>query len=274
MTETIPFERYKESADYIREKIGDMAAKTAIILGTSLGALADEIEDPTVIDYKDIPGFLVSTAPSHAGKLICGTLSGKYVICMSGRFHYYEGYDFSELSIPIRVFKLLGIEQVILTNAAGAINFNYKPGDICVIKDHINLVGVSPCRGQNLDEFGDRFYSVGNMYDKDLRELAKSCAIKLGFSLQEGTYFYTVGPQFETPAEIRAIRLLGGDMCGMSTVTEALTAAHCGMKVLCLSLATNLSADRVEEVDEGMDEVSAAASGRFKSLLKEIIKEL
>ncbi len=274
MTEGIPYERYEKSASYIRGKIGDRDPKTAVILGTSLGPLADEIEERVVIDYKDIPGFLVSTVESHAGKLICGMLSGKCVLCMSGRFHYYEGYDFNELTIPIRVFRLLGIEQVILTNAAGAVNLNYRPGDICVIKDHINLVGASPCRGQNLDEFGPRFYSVGNMYDKDLRELAKACAIKLGFSLQEGNYFYSVGPHFETPAEIRAMRLLGADMCGMSTVTEALTAAQCGMKVLCLSLATNLSADRVADPDEGMEEVSQMASGRFKALIREIIKEI
>ncbi|MCD8223009.1 MAG: purine-nucleoside phosphorylase [Clostridiales bacterium] len=274
MMQTIPLERYEKSASYIREKIGGAVPETAVILGTCLGPLAEEIEEPVVIDYTDIPGFLVSTVASHAGKLIYGMLSGKRILCMSGRFHYYEGYDFNELSIPIRVFHLLGVKQVILTNAAGAINYNYKPGDICVIKDHINLCGASPCRGQNLEEFGERFYSVNGMYDQKLRELAKSCAVKLGFSLQEGNYFFAPGPHYETPAEIRAMRLLGGDMVGMSTVTEALTAAHCGMKVLCLSLATNLSADRTADPDEGIDKVSQMVSGRFGALLREIVRQL
>lgn len=274
MIQVPSFERYQGAADYIKSKIGSEMPKTAMILGSCLGPLADEIENAVVIDYKDIPGYLVSTVESHAGKLIYGDLAGKKVICMSGRFHYYEGYEFEELTIPIRVFKLLGVEQVLLTNAAGAINFNYKPGDICVIKDHINLSGASPCRGQNLEEFGSRFFSINNMYDKELRKLAKECAIKLGFSLQEGNYFYAVGPHFESPAEIRAMRLLGADMVGMSTVTEALTAAHCGMKVLCLSLATNLSADQVKDASDGIDEVSQMVSGRFRALLKEIVKEI
>ena len=269
------FEYYKKSADYILSKI-NFKPEVGLILGSALGTLADEIEDKVIIDYKDIPNFLISTVESHAGKLIIGKLNGKNIICMSGRFHYYEGYDFEQLAIPIRVFKLLGVKSVILTNAAGAINKEYKPGDIMIINDHIKLMGASPLRGTNISEFGSRFFDVSDMYTKELRELVKMCAEKLNIELKEGVYYFATGPQFETPAEIRAMRVLGGDTVGMSTVTEAITAAHCGMKVLGLSLVTNMAAGVLNQpiTSEEVDEAGKGASCKLKKLLKEILTEI
>lgn len=275
--QTYTYEFYQQSADYILSKI-PQKPEVAMILGSSLGSLADEIEDQVVIDYKDIPNFLVSTVESHASKLIFGRLAGKYVVCMSGRFHYYEGYDFEQLSAPIRVFKLIGVQKTILTNAAGAVNKAYKVGDIMVITDHIKLMGASPMRGPNIKEFGDRFFDVTQMYTPALRSLALTCAKRLEqeYRTHEGVYFFWMGPQFETPAEIRAVRTLGGDAVGMSTVTEALTAAHCGMELLGLSLMTNMAAGVLPQKLSG-EEVSIAAheaAGRFKELLRLIVKEM
>jgi purine-nucleoside phosphorylase len=253
-------EYFKKSSDYIFSKTG-YQIDVALILGSALGSLAEEIKNPIEIDYKDIPNFLHSTVKSHAGKLIIGDLGGKKVVCMSGRFHYYEGYDFEQLVIPIRVFKLLGVETVILTNAAGAVNTSY---------------GASPLRGKNIEEFGPRFFDVSDMYTKELRELAKECADNISLKINEGVYYFCSGPQFETPAEINAIRILGGDAAGMSTVTEALTAAHCKMKVLGLSLMTNMAAGVLDEplTTAEVAETGEKAAKRFKELLREIIKEL
>ncbi|HHV45884.1 MAG TPA: purine-nucleoside phosphorylase [Tissierellia bacterium] len=275
MDRKFDYEYFRKSADYILDKI-DFKPEIAIILGSSLGPLAEEIKNPVVIDYKDIPNFLISTVKSHAGKLILGELNGKKIACMSGRFHFYEGYDFEELVIPVRVLHLLGVKTIILTNAAGAVNTSYKPGDIMIIKDHIKLMGASPLRGPNIEEFGERFFDVSDMYTKSLRELAKRCADRIGINLQEGVYFFCPGPQFETPAEIRAIRILGGDAVGMSTVTEALTAAHCGMKVLGLSLITNMAAGILNKpvTSEEVDETGAKASEKFRRLIGEIVKEI
>lgn len=275
MKERADYECYRKSADYIRERIGTPPS-AGVVLGTCLGEIEHEITDKTEIFYKDIPDFPVSTAPGHAGKLVCGKLGNRRVLCMAGRFHHYEGYSFEQLRMPVYVFKLLGIRTLILTNAAGAVNLNFETGDICVIKDHINLCAVSPQRGENIPEFGERFFSMNDVYTPSLRKLARETAVELGFSLQEGTYFFAPGPQFETPAEIRAMRLLGADMVGMSTVPEAITAAHCRMDVLCLSLATNLSADRVldHDVTEDVNQVEDVVSGRFRSLLTAIVNRL
>lgn len=269
------YEDYKKSADYILDKI-NFKPEIGLILGSALGSLADEIEDRVIIDYKDIPNFLISTVESHAGKLILGKLNGKNIVCMSGRFHYYEGYDFEQLAIPIRVFKLLGISTVILTNAAGAINSDYRPGDVMIIKDHIKLMGASPLRGTNIPEFGSRFFDVSDMYSKNLRDITKKCALDLNINLKEGVYYFATGPQFETPAEIRAMRILGGDTVGMSTVTEATTAAHCGIKVLGLSLVTNMAAGVLDQpiTTEEVDESGKAASSKLKNLLREILREI
>jgi inosine guanosine and xanthosine phosphorylase family len=270
-------EYYRKSADYILERIGGKP-ETALVLGSSLGSLAEDIQNPVEVDYRDIPNFLVSTVESHAGKFVFGTLEGKYVACMSGRFHYYEGYAFEELAAPMRVLKLLGVKRTILTNAAGAVNESYRVGDIMIIRDHIKFASGSPMRGSNIPEFGPRFFDVTGMYSPALRAIAQDQANKLGLKdrVHEGVYFYFGGPQFETPAEIRAAKILGGDVVGMSTVTEALTATHCGMDILGLSLITNMAAG-ISPVKLSGDEVSIAAqeaSGRLKALTGAILRAL
>lgn len=269
------YDYFKKSGDYIRDKI-DGDVEIAIILGSALGSLADAIEDKIVIDYKDIPNFLLSTVENHAGKLIVGTLNGKRVVCMSGRFHYYEGYEFEELVIPIRVFKLLGVKTVILTNAAGGINENYKAGDIMIIEDHLKFSGASPLRGGNIEEFGPRFVDVSDMYTKELRNKAKKVAKKINLDIKEGIYIYTQGPQFETPAEIRVYRSFGADAVGMSTVTEAITAAHSNMKVLGLSLISNMAAGVLDQPITYEEVVQAGENSAkiFKKLIMELVKEI
>ena len=205
-----------------------------------------------------------------------GELAGKKLVCLAGRFHSYEGYDFEQLTQPVRLLKLLGVRALIVTNAAGGVNLAYHRGDFMLIADHIKLNGSSPMRGRNVDEFGPRFFDVTRMYTPELRELAKSCAAKLGFSVHEGVYFFMPGPQFETPAEIRAIRLLGGDAVGMSTVTEALTAAHCGLPLLGISVITNMAAGITGEAVSGeeVNETGAAVAERFSRYLEKILEEM
>ena len=266
------YEYFQKSADYVKS-IVPYTPEVALVLGSCLGPFADTIEDPIVIDYKDIPNFLISTVDSHAGKLIFGTVAGKKVVCMSGRFHSYEGYDFEQLVIPVRLFKLLGVKDTILTNAAGAVNESYRPGDIMIVKDHIKLAGHSPLRGPNVDEFGPRFFDVTNMYTPALRKLAKDCAEGIDLKVHEGVYYFFTGPQFETPAEIRAVRILGADAVGMSTVTEALTAAHCGMPLMCLSVMTNMAAGVLDRplTNGEVDETAKTIATRFSAYVTKII---
>ena len=266
---------FQKSADYILSKI-DEKPEIALILGSALGGLSEQIENPVVIDYKDIPNFLVSTVKSHAGKLIIGKLNGRTVVCMSGRFHFYEGYDFEQLVVPIRVFKLIGCKATILTNAAGAINTDFHVGDIMIIKDHIKLMGASPLRGPNVDELGPRFFDVTDMYTKELRDLAKNCAAKLNMKLQEGVYYFHMGPNFETPAEIRAMRILGADAVGMSTAPEVIVAAHCGMEVLGLTLLSNMAAGILDQPLSEQEVLDAAEAARetFSGLVRACLPKL
>ncbi|MBP9989706.1 MAG: purine-nucleoside phosphorylase [Ruminococcus sp.] len=254
------YEYFKKSADYVKSIIND-TPEIAIILGTGLGGFSKSIENHVEIKYEDIPNFLVSTNESHEGKLIFGTVAGKKIICMSGRFHFYEGYSFEQLVIPIRLFKLLGVQKTILTNAAGAVNTDYNVGDIMIVKDHIKLNGASPLCGKNIDEFGPRFFDTTDMYTASLRKLALECAENSPLTFREGVYMFFTGPQFETPAEIRASRILGADAVGMSTVTEAITAAHCSMPLLAFSVMTNMAAGVAkgklsnEEVGENAEKI-------------------
>lgn len=266
---------FKASADYILGRTA-YRPEIAIVLGSCLGDMASLVKDPCVIDYADIPNFLRTTVQSHAGKLILGELAGRQVVCLSGRFHYYEGYDFEELAAPVRVLKLMGVKTLILTNAAGGMGAHLARGDIMLIRDHIKLYGGSPMRGPNMPEFGPRFFDVSDMYTAALREKARAAAERAGVPLKEGVYFYCPGPQFETPAEINAFRMLGGDAVGMSTVTEALTAAHCGMQVLGMSLITNMAAGMAAGpvTAEEVDETAAAASARFQKLMLETVSAL
>ena len=266
---------YQKSADYVKSKI-DFVPEIALILGTALGGLADKIENPITIPYSDIPNFLISTVDSHAGKLILGKLNGKNVVCMSGRFHYYEGYNFSQLVIPVRLFKLLGVHSMILTNASGGINTGYRPGDVMIIKDHINLLGASPTRGKNIEEFGRRFFDMSNAYDKDLIKIAQKCSSNTSLRVQEGVYAYACGPQFETPAEIKFMRIIGADAVGMSTVPEVITAAHCNIRVLGLSLITNMAAGVLDTPIDGneVDEVGKRATEELQKYISNIIQEI
>ena len=273
----LDYEQYCECADYVKSRIGKQTPEVALILGSGLGDFASRIADPVVIDYRDIPHFLVSTVEFHAGKLIFGTVGGKKVICMAGRFHHYEGYSFQQLTLPIRLFKLLGVSATILTNAAGAVNESYRIGDIMIIKDHIKLTGESPLGGPNLDAFGPRFFDVTDMYTASLRKIALACAAGSGLTFREGVYMYFTGPQFETPAEIRAARILGADAVGMSTVTEALTAAHCGMKLLGLSVMTNMAAGVVPDSRLSNEEVVEAGgliADRFGNYIERVIAKI
>ena len=268
-------EYFQISADFLRTRV-DFTPEVGVVLGSCLGPFAQAVENPIVVDYAEIPHFLLSTVASHAGKLIFGTVAGRKVVCMSGRFHSYEGYSFEELVIPIRVLKLLGVRSVILTNAAGAVNRDYRPGDVMVLRDHIKLNGTSPLRGPNLEDFGPRFFDVSRMYAPELRKLALDCAKGSPLRVHEGTYMFFPGPQFETPAEIRAARFLGADAVGMSTVTEALTAAHCGLPLLALSVITNMAAGvldqplSAEEVDEAAEKISGAFSNYMKAIVAAI----
>ena len=269
-------EYFAPSVDYIKQRIGDFKPELGLSLGTGLGGLAAKIENPVEISYKDIPNFLVSTAPDHAGKFIFGDLCGKKTMCMSGRFHFYEGYEYQQLVAPVRVMKLMGVQRLILTNAAGAVNENYKPGDIMIIKDHIKLTGASPLCGPNADDFGPRFFDITNMYDKDMRAVARACAENSELGVHEGVYFFFTGPQFETPAEIRAARVLGGDAVGMSTVTEALTAAHCGMPVLGLTMLSNMAAGILDQPLSGEEviEVAERTGPLFAEYIADIVRSL
>lgn len=265
---------YNNAVKYIKEKIGDKKPETAIVLGSGLGVLKEEIEDKIVLNYKDIPDFPISTVEGHAGELIIGKLSGKEIIAMNGRFHYYEGYDIKQTVFPIRVFALLGIKNIILTNAAGGINLDYQPGDFMVINDHLSFFAESVLRGKNEDEFGVRFPDMSEVYDKEEVKKMKEIIKKHTGTAIEGVYAYMKGPSFETPAEIRALRTLGADAVGMSTVPEAVVAKHSGMKVVAVSCITNMAAGVTnnklshEEVKETADRVK----NQFKEIIKDYLK--
>ena len=265
--------RIDEATAYIREKIS-FVPEIAIILGSGLGPLAGGVENPTVMKYGDIPNFRVSTVAGHAGELIAGEISGHKVLVMNGRFHYYEGHDMDVVTLPIRVFAKLGIKKLIVTNAAGGIKDSLRPGSIMLITDHLSFMCPSPLIGPNLDEFGPRFKDMTEVYTLSLQELAKDSARKLSIPLYEGVYCFFRGPQYETPAEIRAARLWGADAAGMSTVPEAMVARHCGMDILGLSLITNKAAG-LGGAELSHEEVSATAQKAEKnmvSLVKTILE--
>lgn len=270
------FEDYKTSSDYIKQKIGDKKPKIAIILGSGLGSLGEEIEEKIVIKYEDIPNFPVSTVEGHKGELIIGKLNDIELIAMNGRFHFYEGYDLKETTFPVRVFKLLGIEKLIITNAAGGINTNYEPGDFMIITDYLSFFAESVLRGKNIEEFGTRFPDASCTFDKVLSKKLKEIVKKHTGKEHEGVYAYMKGPCYETPAEIRALRTLGADGVGMSTVPEAIVANHCGIRTVGITCITNMAAgvlDRKlshEEVKETADRVKVV----FKEIIKDFVKEI
>lgn len=251
----------QEAAAYVRSALGGRRPEIAITLGSGLGDLAERLDAPLTIPYKEIPHFPVSTVSGHKGQFVCGKLGGKEVLCMQGRFHYYEGYDLKQVTMPVRVMKLLGIDSLLVTNAAGGINTGFHAGTLMLIEDHLNLTGENPLIGENLDAFGDRFFDMTVAYDKEYRTLAKATAEELNIPLATGVYAWLTGPNFETPAEIRYLRTIGADAVGMSTVPEVLVARHSGIRVLGISCITNLAAGMTdntlshEEVKETADRV-------------------
>lgn len=265
--------KINEATNYIKTQYHGKI-DLAIILGSGLGPLADEIENPIELDYRDIPHFPISNLIGHAGKLIIGTLENKTVIAMKGRFHYYEGNDMDIVTLPIRVFKRLGIDNLILTNACGGIREDLNPGQIMLIKDHIGLFAPSPLRGPNLDEFGPRFKDMSEVYNRKLGKLAHQVADDNNISLKDGVYAFFKGPMYETPAEILAYRALGADAVGMSTVPEAIVARHCDMKTQGISLITNKAAGLSNQELNHQEVVEAAnkAEKDLVTLVKGIIK--
>ena len=270
------FAQYQESAQFLRERLGGFRPKIAMILGSGLGYLGDEVTDVIRVPYDEIPYFQSSTAPGHKGRLVFGRLDGQDVAVMQGRFHPYEGYSVEEVTFPVRVLRLLGAETLIVTNAAGCVNTEWAPGDLMVIEDHIRFALNSPLFGPNLDEFGPRFPDCTYCYTPALRELAREVAAEQGVLLRHGVYMFWTGPQYETPAEVRAARILGADAVGMSTVPEVVVAVHCGMKVLGFTLMTNMAAG-IEDHPLSEEEVlTAAVAGRerFTALVRGCLRRM
>ncbi len=273
---TYTFEQYQESANFIREKIGTFTPKVAMVLGSGLGFMGDIVENPIAIPYGQIPHFKSSTAPGHKGQLVFGTLSGQKVAVMQGRMHHYEGYSFDDVSYAVRVLRLLGCDTLIVTNAAGCVNTSWNAGDLMLITDHIKLGSDSPLRGENIPEFGVRFPDMSHIYTPRLQEVARKVAAEQGVELREGVYFYFHGPQYETPAEIRAVRALGADAAGMSTAPEAIVARHAGMEILGFTLLSNMAAGILDQplTEEEVLEAAAAAREKFSGLVLGCLKEL
>ncbi|MDP2891583.1 MAG: purine-nucleoside phosphorylase [Bacillota bacterium] len=264
---------YNIAVEAIKKRCG-IIPETAVVLGSGLGTLADAVENGISIPYEEIPGFLASTTPGHAGKLLLGRIGKKPCVLMQGRFHYYEGYRLQDTVFPIRLFKLLGVKTIVLTNAAGGINLSFEAGDLMLIRDHINFSGNNPLIGMNEEDFGPRFPDMSHAYSRRLNGLMRQAAEICGIRLKEGVFVMMSGPSFETPAEIRMLRMIGADAVGMSTVPEAIAAAQCGLETVGVSCITNLAAgvsDRTLSHEEVL-EAGLAASEKFKNLLLQFIK--
>ena len=270
------FSQYEESAAYLRSRIGEFSPKAAMVLGSGLGFLGDEVEDPIAVDYRDIPHFKASTAPGHKGRLVFGRLEGQNVAVMQGRMHHYEGYSYEEVSYAVRVLRLLGCDTLVVTNAAGCVNTDWKAGDLMLITDQIKMFSESPLRGENLPQFGDRFPDASHLYSVRLQKLAREAAAELGVELKEGVYLYCYGPQYETPAEVRAVRILGGDAVGMSTAPEVIVAGHCGMEVLGFTLLTNMAAGILDQPlsEKEVLDAAEACKGKFSALVRGCLKKM
>lgn len=272
-------DQYRNRINHAAEKIKSEFPKTPdllLVLGSGLGAMADQVANAKIIPYEDIPGFPQVTVPGHAGRLVLGNWGKHTIAVMQGRFHYYEGHPIDDVVLPIRVMQKLGVPLLLMTNAAGGVDTSFKPGELMLIRDHISLWVDSPLRGANLDEYGPRFPDQSKVYDQQLAEIAVACAQQLNLPLHQGVYAYLRGPQFETPAEIRLLRMLGASAVGMSTVPEALVAIHGGMKILALSCITNLAAGILDQPLNHQEvlEVGDKASARTIQLLNLIIERL
>jgi purine-nucleoside phosphorylase len=269
------FEDYRQSADFLRERLGAFTPKIAMILGSGLGFMGDEVENAIVVPYGEIPHFKASTAPGHKGQLVFGTLEGQPVAVMQGRMHHYEGYSYEEVAYAVRVLRLLGCDTLVVTNAAGCVNTAWKAGDLMLITDQMKFFMESPLRGENLPQFGPRFPDASKLYTPALRELARSAAGELGIDLKEGVYMYFPGPQYETPAEIRAARVLGADAVGMSTAPEVIVAGHCGMQVLGFTLCSNMAAGILDQPlsEQEVLDAAAACKEKFSGLVRACLRK-
>ena len=275
------YEKAKEAAQFIRSKY-DKKTKIALVLGSGLGAFGEELENAVKIPYEEIPHFARSTVEGHAGRLILGEIEGVPVAVQQGRFHFYEGYDMSQVVFPVRAFGLLGVENLILTNAAGSLRTGFKQGDLMLIRDHINLMGTNPLRGANDERFGARFPDMTHVYSSELQEIvsaeAKALAKEKNIKrfLNRGVYCGLSGPTYETPAEIHMLRLLGADVVGMSTVPEAIAARHQKMNVIGISCITNMAAGINDDIihHEEVIETGAKVAATFKELLRRVITKL
>ncbi|WP_419891449.1 purine-nucleoside phosphorylase [Paenibacillus xylanexedens] len=268
-------ETFQNTVHFLNEKVIS-APKIGLILGSGLGVLADEIENPVKIPYKEIPNFPISTVEGHAGQLVFGILGGVEVVAMQGRFHFYEGYSMDMVTFPVRVLKQLGVEVLIVTNAAGGVNESFEPGDLMIIADHINNMGTNPLIGPNDPRLGVRFPDMSQSYTQELQTLAKEVAADLNMNVREGVYFGNPGPVYETPAEIRMIRGLGGDAVGMSTVPEVIVASHSGMKVLGISCISNMAAGILNQplTHDEVIETTEKVKANFLLYIKEIVKKI
>jgi len=269
------YSRAEHAARTIGARV-NVVPKIALVLGSGLGAFADEFEEPVGIPYQEIPGFVSSTALGHAGRLVIGKVAGVPVLAMQGRVHYYEGYSLEEVTFPIRTFKLMGVETLILTNAAGGVDVELSQGALMVISDHLNLMGANPLRGPNDERFGPRFPDMSEVYARDLQEMVGEEAKDLGVTIRRGIYAALTGPSYETPAEIHMLRAFGADAVGMSTVPEAIVARHMGMKVLGISCITNMAAG-ISEGPINHDEVIETGQrvrSTFTKLLRNLIARL
>lgn len=266
---------YQTAAAAVRQRT-DIAPKIAIVLGSGLGGFADNIENAIEIPFGDIPGWPVSTAIGHAGKLVVGSYRGAQIAAMKGRAHLYEGHTPQKVVFGVRALAALGVETIFFTNAAGALNPAFAVGDLVLLNDHINMSGANPLTGPNDDSLGPRFPDMGNIYDKDLRAIAHEAAKSVGQSLKEGVYLAFAGPTYETHAEVRMARMLGGDLVGMSTVHEVIAARHMGKKCIAISCVTNMGAGMTDTTLDGEHVIAAgaAASERFTALVGEIIPRL
>jgi purine-nucleoside phosphorylase len=264
-----------DTAAYVVRAAAPSEPRIAIVLGSGLGALADEVVDPVTIPYAQVPHFPVSTAPGHAGRLILGTFQGQSVVMMAGRVHLYEGYTAAQVVFPIRLLRMLGVETLIVTNAAGGVNERFSSGALMLIADHINLTGHNPLVGPNDERYGSRFPDMTEAYAPELRALARRAAADTGVDLDEGVYLGLLGPTYETPAEVRMVRILGGDAVGMSTVLEVIAANHMGMRVLGVSCITNMAAGMLPQKLDHVEvmETAARVSGEFASLLRAVVAD-
>ncbi len=270
------FAQYQESAQFLKHRLGEFQPRVAMVLGSGLGYLGDLVEHAIVVPYGEIPHFKHSTAPGHKGQLVFGTLAGQPVAVMQGRMHHYEGYSYEEVAYAVRVLRLLGCQTLFVTNAAGGVNYSFHAGDLMLITDQIKIFLESPLRGENLPEFGPRFPDSSYLYTPKLQELAKQQARALDIDLKTGVYMYFPGPQYETPAEIRMARILGADAVGMSTVPEVITAGHCGMDVLGITLVSNMAAGVLPQklTEQEVLDAAAAAREKFSGLLLACLSHL